>query len=77
VVQRRNLARQVPCLRAEHTLAAARRSLDEARSEAAPFLEPLRAAEAEARAAEQAVSEGQRTVSDTPRWRRRGMAALL
>jgi hypothetical protein len=52
VVQRRNLARQVPRVRAEDAVAAARRVLDEARRQAEAFLEPLRAAEAEVRAAE-------------------------
>ncbi|MGH9214735.1 MAG: ATP-dependent DNA helicase, partial [Acidimicrobiales bacterium] len=77
VVQRRNLAHQVPRVRAEDTVAAARRALDEKRRQAEPFLEPLRAAEAEVRAAEKAVREGEHAVSNTPRWRRRGMASLL
>jgi hypothetical protein len=77
VVQRRNLALHVPRVRAEDSVAAARRVLDKARREAEPLLEPLRAAEAEVRAAEQAVREGKRAIGETPRWRRRGMASLL
>jgi hypothetical protein len=51
IAQRRHLAREVPRVKAEDAVAAARRALDEARRGAEPFLEPLRAAEADLRAA--------------------------
>jgi AAA domain len=74
VVQRRNLSRQVPRLRAEDAVEAARRALDDARHEAEPFLAPLRAAEAAVRAAEQALRKQLAARDAAPRWRRRGMA---
>lgn len=78
IVQRRNLARQVPRTReAEDAVAAARRAVEDARRAAEPLLGPLRVAVAEVRAAEQEVRERHRTLAEAPRWRRRGMAALL
>lgn len=75
VVQRRNLARQVPRLRAEDAVETARRALDDVRHEAEPFLEPLRAAEADVRSAEQVLRKQLAARDDAPRWRRRGMSS--
>jgi conjugative relaxase-like TrwC/TraI family protein len=74
VVQRRNLCRQVPRLRADDAVEAARRALDDARHDAEPFLAPLRAAEAAVRAAEQTLRKQLAARDAAPRWRRRGMA---
>jgi hypothetical protein len=76
-VQRRNLAHQAPRPRPEDMVAAARRALNEARQAAEPYLEPLRAAQAEARAAQQAVRDADQAISRTPRWRRRGAVSRL
>jgi conjugative relaxase-like TrwC/TraI family protein len=72
VAQRRNLARQVPRDRSDDTVVAARRALDDARREAEPCLDPLRAAKAELSAAEWTARARQRALDDTPSWRRRG-----
>ncbi len=78
VVQRRNLARQVPRARAaEDAVAVARRALYEARREAEPFLEPLRAAQSEARAAEAALREQRTALADASLWRRRSLAPAV
>lgn len=78
VVQRRNLARQVPPLRtAEDAVAAARRAVEEAQRQAEPVLRPVREAEAEVCAAADALRKHQAAMADTPRWRRRGIAQLV
>ncbi len=78
VVQRRNLARQAPQLRvAEDAVAAARRSLEEARRYGEPYLGPVRDAEAEVRGAEEVLRRRQAELEATPRWRRRGAALLV
>ncbi len=78
VVQRRNLARQVPRLRAaEDAVAAARRSAEEARRYGEPYLGPVRDAEAEVRGAEEVLRRRQAELEATPRWRRRGAALLV
>lgn len=77
IAQRRTLSRQVTRLSASDAVTTARRALEEVRRQAEPFLEPLQAAQAEARAAEQLVREAQRAVNETPRWRRRAVASQL
>ncbi len=78
VVQRRNLARQVPRLRAaEDAVAAALRSVEEARRHGEPWLGPVRDAEAEVRGAEEVLRGRQAELEATPRWRRRGAALLV
>ena len=73
VVQRRNLARQVPHERsAQDAFDAARRAVFEARQRAEPYLQPVRAAESDVRDADQAVRDRRRELSDAPPWRRRG-----
>jgi conjugative relaxase-like TrwC/TraI family protein len=76
--QRRNLARQVPTSRlAEDAVATAMQNLGQARRAAEPLMQSLRAAESELRAAEQELGNRRRTLDHAPRWRRRGMAALV
>ena len=78
VVQRRNLARQVPRARAaEDAVTVARRALGEVRRDAKPYLQPLAAARSEARAAEAALREQRAALASAPRWRGRGMTAQL
>ena len=78
IAQRRNIARQVPSTRyAEDAVAAARRAVEQARRAAVPALQPLRAAESELRAAERELRNRRRALDQAPRWRRRGMAALV
>jgi conjugative relaxase-like TrwC/TraI family protein len=76
IVQRRNLACQVPRTReAEAAVAGARRAVEAAKRQAEPYLRPVRDAEAEVRAAEEALRRQRAAMADTPRWRRRGIAA--
>jgi conjugative relaxase-like TrwC/TraI family protein len=78
IAQRRNLARQVPTLRhAEEEVTAARRALEHARRDAEPVVGPLRIAERDLRAAEDALRERRRALDQAPRWRRRGMNASM
>ena len=78
VAQRRNLARQVPRVRsAQDAFGAARRAVFEARQRAEPYLRPVRAAEADLRAADQAVRDRRRELSDAPLWRRRSVRESL
>ncbi len=78
VVQRRNLARQVPQTReAQDAVAVGRRALDHARRDAEPFLRQLRAAEAAARSVEHALRQQEAALADAPRWRRRGLRDAL
>lgn len=74
VAQRRNLARQVPrASSAEDAFDAARRAVFDARRRAEPYLQPVRAAEADLRAADQVLRDRRRELSDAPLWRRRSV----
>jgi conjugative relaxase-like TrwC/TraI family protein len=78
VVQRRNLAEQVPRARLDQDpVRTARQAAEEIRREVEPFLEPLRVAEAKAETAEAALRREQAALSDAPRWRRRGLAETV
>lgn len=78
VVQRRNLARQVPRARpAEDAVTVARRNFGVVRRSARAYLLPLATARSEARAAEAALREQRADLANAPRWRRRGMTAQL
>lgn len=78
IAQRRNLVRQVPQVRsAQDAFDAARRTLCDARQRAEPYLRPVRAAEADLRAADQAVRDRRRELSDAPVWRRRSVKESL
>lgn len=84
VTQRRNLAAQLqhslaradgpPARTAEDELAAARRTLYQARRTAEPYLQQLLAAQNEARAADETVRARQAALAKAPLWRRRGLA---
>jgi conjugative relaxase-like TrwC/TraI family protein len=78
VVQRRNLARQVPRVRAaEDTVAVARRALEEVRREAEPFIGPLQVARMEAETADATVRKQRAALAEAPRWRRRGLVPAV
>ena len=78
MVQRRNLAAQVQRARTpEDAVANARRALEDVRREVEPFLEPLRAAEAEVGEAEAALRNDQAAQAAAPRWRRRALTDAM
>jgi conjugative relaxase-like TrwC/TraI family protein len=81
VRQRRHLAAEVPRTghgandmeSAEEAVAATWRALEDARQRAEPFLQPLVAAEADLRAAEDELRASHTVLDEAPRWRRRGL----
>ncbi len=81
VTQRRHLAAQVPVVRrsptdlqsVEEAVVVARRSLDDARQRAEPFLQPLVAAETDLRAAEADLRASQAALAEAPLRRRRSL----
>jgi hypothetical protein len=77
LVQRRNLARQVPRQPAERAVVAARQAAEEAKRHAEPFTRPLREAEEQVARSAAAVREMRTAMVRTPRWRRIGLAAPL
>ena len=78
IVQRRNLAQQaLRTCAAEDAVPDARRALDQARRHTKLYLQPLRAAQSEVRAAEAALREQRAALAVAPRWRRRGMTAQV
>jgi conjugative relaxase-like TrwC/TraI family protein len=77
VDQRRNLARRAPRGSVDENVSVASHALEQARRQAEPFLEPLRAAESEVHVAELAAREYRRAAGDAPWWQARRMTARL
>jgi conjugative relaxase-like TrwC/TraI family protein len=77
VARRRNLAAQVPRLRPDDAVVAARHAVAEAEHRAAPYLQPLDRARHAVAAAEADLQQRRRDVDRAAPWRRRGARGLV